>query len=32
MKGKIKITSKKGKGTQIKVELPIQEKEVANLF
>ena len=32
MKGKIKITSKKGKGTQIKVELPIQEKEVVNLF
>jgi two-component system NarL family sensor kinase len=32
MKGKLSITSYKGEGTQIKVELPIQEKEVTTLF
>jgi signal transduction histidine kinase len=32
MRGKLSIISYKGEGTQIKVELPIQEKEVTNLF
>ena len=32
MKGKLEINSQKGKGTQIKVELPIKKKQVTNLF
>jgi signal transduction histidine kinase len=32
MRGKFSIISYKGEGTQIKVELPIQEKEVTNLL
>jgi two-component system NarL family sensor kinase len=32
MRGKLSIISYKGEGTQIKVELPIQEKEATNLF
>ncbi len=32
MRGKFSIISYKGEGTQVKVELPIQEKEVTNLF
>ncbi len=32
MKGKFNVSSKKGKGTQINVELPVQEKEEINLF
>ena len=32
MKGKLEINSQKGKGTQINVELPVQEKEEIKLF
>lgn len=32
MKGKFYVSSKKGKGTQINVELPVQEKEEIKLF
>lgn len=32
MKGKFNVNSQKGKGTYIKVELPIQEKKITTLF